>query len=185
MKILFISLLALCCTSTMIAQEQFLDIHINSEKSVTTSLGLIGLSESFGSPDEYKIILRISQLKPGQRYEATITYDAGPENSIHYSHGWVDGNPYANNWHSFIAIATGTGDREAKKGKQDTFIFTIDPKSTSNTLYIPLRSNKPFSFRFSITDSLTGVNPNSLDRWGETYVKDFDEIKAAPFILQR
>ncbi|MDD3250518.1 MAG: hypothetical protein PHF23_09175 [Smithellaceae bacterium] len=97
----------------------------------------------------------------------------------------MDGNPFTGSWHSFIGIATGTGTRDLKRGKQEKFLFFIDSKSTANTLYIPLRSNKPFTFRFSVTDKLTGVNTNSPDRWGETYVKDFDANRAAPFLLQR
>lgn len=185
MKTIVKLILVIFCISIAFSQENFVDIGINSEKNVITSLGFVGLPTAFGSAEEYKVILRISQLKPGQRYEATITYDAEPENSIHYAHAWVDGNPYSNNWHSFVGIATGTGTNTLKSGRQEKFIFTIDSKSTSNTLYIPLRSNKPFTFSFSITDKLTGVNRNSIDRWGETYVKDFDENKAAPFLLTR
>jgi len=189
MKI-FLNLIAiLFCISIIIsnaaAQENFVNIDVNSEKIVTTAPDLVGLPAAFGSAEEYKVVLRIAPVNPGQKYEATITFDAEPNNTIHYAHAWVDGNPFTNNWHSFAGIATGTGTRDLKRGKQEKFLFSIDSKSTANTLYIPLRSNKPFTFRFSVTDKLTGVNANSSDRWGESYVKDFDANRAAPFLLKR
>jgi hypothetical protein len=189
MKTLLKSIVILLCISVSIsiaaAQESFVNIDINTEKTVTTAPGLAGLPAAFGSAEEYKVVLRISPVKPGRKYEATITFDAEPDNTIHYAHAWVDGNPFTNDWHSFAGIATGTGTRDVKRGRQEKFLFTIDSKSTSNTLYVPLRSNKPFTFRFHVTDKPTGVNPNSLDRWGETYVKDFDANRAAPFLLKR
>ena len=164
------------------AQGDFVDIGVNTEKTVTTVRGLAGLPSGLGSAEDYRVVLRIAPLAPGRKYEATFTFDAGTE--IGYAHAWVDGSPYEKDWYSFVGIGTETGSRELK-GKQEKFLFTIDPKSSSNTLYIPLRAHKPFTFRFDVTDGLSGVNRNSQDRWGYYYVKDFDADRIAPFLLKR
>ena len=159
-----------------------MDIGINTEKTVTTVRGLAGLPSALGSAEDYSAVLRIAPLAPGRKYEATLTFDAGTD--IGYAHAWVDGSPYEKEWYSFVGIGTGTGSRELK-GKQEKFLFTIDPKSTSGTLCLALRSNKAFTFRFGVTDKLTGANPNSQDRWGYYYVRDFDADRTAPFLLKR
>ena len=163
----------------------FVNIGVNTEKTVTTVQGLVGLPASLGPAGEYQAILRLAPLVAGRKYEVTITFNAEPEHTIHYRHAWLDGNPYGKDWHSFVGMATGTGTREPKRGKQEKFLFTIDAKSTSGTLYIPLNSSKPFTFRFGLSDKLTGVHSNSQDRWGETFVKDFDANRIAPFLLKR
>jgi hypothetical protein len=189
MKALLRSLVILSCIVSLAgiaaAQGEFVDIGVNTEKTVTTVRGLSGLPSGLGSAEEYRVVLRIAPLVPGRKYEVTFTFDAEPDNTIHYAHAWVDGNPYEKDWYSFVGIATGTGARNLQRGKQAKFLFTIDPKSISNTLYIPLRANKPFTFRFGVTDGLSGANRNSQDRWGETYVKDFDADRIAPFLLKR
>jgi hypothetical protein len=60
----------------------------------------------------------------------------------------------------------------------------VDGKSTSNALYVALRSNKPFTFRIAVTDGLSGANPNSQDKWGYYFVKDFDVDRNSPFLLK-
>ena len=170
------------CAGIAAAQGNFVDIGVNTEKTVTTVRGLAGLPTALGSAEDYHVILRIAPLVPGRKYEVMFTFDAGTD--IGYAHAWVDGSPYEKDWYSFVGIGTGTGSRELK-GKQEKFLFTVDSKSTSNTLYIPLRSNKPFTFRCGVTDRLSGVNPNSQDRWGYYYVKDFDADRIAPFLLKR
>jgi hypothetical protein len=35
-----------------------------------------------------------------------------------------------------------------------------------------------------VTDRLSGVNPNSQDRWGYYFVKDFDADRTSPFLLK-
>jgi len=164
------------------AQGSWVDVPVNTEKTVTTVQGLAGLPSSLGSAEDYLVVLRIAPLMPGMRYEATLTFDAGTD--IGYSHAWVDGNPFQNDWASFVGIGTGTGTREMRD-KQEKFLFSIDPKSTSNTLYLSLRSNKPFTFRFGVSDRLSGITPNSQDRWGYYFVSDFDANKTSPFLLKR
>ena len=79
---------------------------------------------------------------------------------------------------------TGTGTREMI-GKQEKFIFSINPNSTANTLFIAMRSNKAFTFSFEVTDILSGVTPESQDTWGYFYVDDFDADNTSPFLLTR
>jgi hypothetical protein len=178
-------LLFLCLAlyeSMAFAQSGLVDVPVNTEKTVTTIQGVAGLPSGLGSAEDYVVILRIAPLAPGTKYEATLTYDAGTD--IGYGHAWVDGNPFTSDWASFVGIGTGTGTRELRD-KQEKFLFTIDPQSTANTLYLCLRTNKPFTFRFSVSDKLTGVNPNSQDRWGYYFVRDFDTDKTSPFLLKR
>jgi hypothetical protein len=181
-KILVLSLGVIFCAGIACAQSGFVDVPVNTEKTVTTALGLAGLPPGLGSAEEYRVVLRIAPFAPGRKYEATLTYDAGTE--IGYSHAWVDGSPFGNDWSSFVGIGTGTGSRELR-GKQEKFLFTVDPKSTSNTLYLALRSNKPFTFRFGVSDRLSGATPNSQDRWGYYFVSDFDAKGTSPFLLKR
>jgi len=163
-------------------QGPWVDVPVNSEKTVTSALGLTGLPTTLGSAEEYRVVLRIAPLAPGTKYEATLTYDAGTD--IGYGHSWLDGNPFEKDWASFVGIGTGTGTREMH-GKQEKFLFTIDPQSTSNTLYLALRSNKPFTFRFGVSGRLTGVTRDSQDQWGYYFVNDFDANRTSPFLLKR
>jgi hypothetical protein len=158
------------------------DVPVNTEKSVTTVRGLAGLPSSLGSVEDYRVVLRIAPLRPGMKYEATLTYDAGSD--IGYSHAWVDGSPYEKDWASFVGIGTGTGTRELRD-KQEKFLFSINPQSTSSALYLPFRSNKPFTFRFGVSDRLSGKTPNSQDRWGYYFVRDYDAERISPFLLKR
>jgi hypothetical protein len=182
LKFLVILLCIVCCGGNAAAQGRFVDVGVNIEKTVTTVRGLAGLPSALGSAEDYHVVLRIAPLDPGRKYEATFSFDAGTD--IGYAHAWIDGNPYEKDWASFVGIGTGTGSRELRD-KQEKFLFTVDPKSTSNTLYVALRSNKPFTFRFGVTDRLSGVNPNSQDRWGYYFVKDFDADRTSPFLLKR
>jgi len=71
------------------------------------------------------------------------------------------------------------------RDKQEKFLFSIDTKSASSTLYLSLRSNKPFTFRFGVSDQPSGATANSQDRWGYYFVSDFDANKTSPFLLKR
>ena len=182
MKSLMLFLCVILCEGIASAQSGFVDVPVNTEKIVTTALGLAGLPPSLGSAEEYRVVLRIAPLRPGMKYEATLTYNAGTD--IGYSHAWVDGNPFEKDWASFVGIGTGTGTRELRD-KQEKFLFSIDPQSTSSTLYLALRSNKPFTFRFGVSDRLSGATPNSQDRWGYYFVRDFNADRTSPFLLKR
>lgn len=178
-----IFILALVLGSSIASAETgIINIPVNTEKTITTVLGLTGLPSGLGSADSYMAVLRIVPLVPGQKYEATLTYDAGTD--IGYAHAWVDGNPYKKDWSSYVGIGTGTGSRELKN-KQEKFLFTVDPKSTSNMLFVVMRSSKPFKFSFAVNDRPSGVTRNSQDRWGYYFVRDFDADRTSPFLLKR
>ena len=178
-------LFGFCLTAgiSAVMAQSYVDVPVNTEKAFSTVQGVTGLATAFGSPEEYYAVLRIAPLTPGVRYEATLTYDAGTD--IGYSYSVVDGSPFGQDWASFVGIGTGTGTRELP-GKQEKVLFTVDPQSTSNTLYLVLRTNKPFNCRYGVSDRLTGVNPNSQDRWGYYYVSDYDaDDRVPPILLKR
>lgn len=164
------------------AQTGFVDVPVNAEKTVTTVRGVTGLASGLGSPEDYCAVLRIAALAPGRRYEATLTFDAGTD--IGYGYSLVDGDPFGKDTASFVGIGTDTGTRVLRE-KQEKTLFTIDAKSTSTTLYLVLRTSKPFTFRYGVSDGLSGANPKSQDRWGYSYVRDFDADRTAPFLLKR
>ncbi len=179
--ILFICLLSLCLGSPAAAKTGFHDLQVNSALDVTTVTG-VTLPSYFGPPDHYYAAFKMWPVVPGERYEATLTYDAGTD--IGYATAWIDGDPSTREAQSFVGIGTGTGSR-ALKGKEEKFLFSVDPGSTSNVLYVLVRSHKPLHIRFAVTDSPSGVTNRSQDKWGYYYVKDFDADKNAPFLLKR
>ncbi len=182
MRIAFlISLLFLCFGTPAAAERGFYDLPVNSSQDVTTVTG-VKLPSSFGPPEHYYAIFKIWPLVPGKRYEATLTFDAGTD--IGYASSWIDGDPSGKDFASFVGIGTGTGTR-VLKGKEEKFLFSVDPRSTSNVLRVLVRSHKPWNVRFGITDNPSGVTPQSMDRWNYYYVRDFDADKTAPFLLQR
>jgi hypothetical protein len=130
LNFLVILLCIVCCGGNAAAQGRFVDVGVNIEKTVTTVRGLAGLPSALGSAEDYPVVLRIAPLDPGRKYEATFSFDAGTD--IGYAHAWIDGNPYEKDWASFVGIGTGTGSRELRE-KQEKFLFTADPKSTSTT----------------------------------------------------
>lgn len=173
-------LLLLVASFSVYAQSGVTDLRPGESRSVTT-VQLSGLPTAFGGSDSYYAIFRISGMKPGQRYEATMTYEAGTD--IGYAHSWIDGNPFSRDWHSFVGIGTGTGTRRLP-GKQEKFLFSIDRASKSDALYLIVRSNKPWNFSFSV-GSPSGVNKDSRDKWDYYFVSDFDVNKYSPFLLKR
>jgi len=183
-KILYCSLIILTIiglATVAVAKIGYVDVPINSVQQVTTVTG-IGLPPSFGPPEQFYTVFKIYPLIPGKRYEATLTYDAGTD--MGYAHNWQDGEPTSRDALSFVGIGTGTGSR-ALKDKEDKFLFTVDSRSTSNVLYVIVRSHKAWNIRFSVTDRLSGVTRDSQDRWGYYHVTDFDFSKTAPFLLKR
>lgn len=167
--------------SMALGAQSLVDLPVNGEKSVTTA-PMGGLPTALGAPSDPKVLFRLAPLQPGKRYEVTFTYDAGTD--IGYSHAWIDGSPLGKDWLSFVGIGSGTG-RQALAGKQEKFLFTVDPASTSRELYLALRSSAPFTVRVGLTDHLSGVTNQSKDRWGFYYVTDLDADRSAPFKLTR
>lgn len=164
-----------------VAKIGYVDVPINGVQQTTTVTG-IGLPPSFGPQEQFYTVFRIYPLLPGKRYEATLTYDAGTD--MGYAHNWQDGEPTSKDALSFVGIGTGTGSR-AIKDKEEKFLFTVDSQSTSNVLYVILRSYKAWTIRFSVKDRLSGVTRESQDRWGYYHVTDFDFNKTSPFLLKR
>jgi hypothetical protein len=179
--LLLICLVALCLGSPATAKTGFHDLQVNSALDITTVTG-VKLPSYFGASDEYYASFKIWPVVPGKRYEATLTYDAGTE--IGYATAWIDGDPSTKEAQSFVGIGTGTGSRVLKE-KEEKFLFSVDPGSTSNVFYVLVRSHKPWNIRFAVTDSPSGVTNQSQDKWGYYYVKDFDADKNAPFLLKR
>ncbi|MGV8057475.1 MAG: hypothetical protein AB2L12_05505 [Smithellaceae bacterium] len=183
-KIIYITVFFLTIigfTTTVTAKTGFVDVPVNSAVQTRTITG-IGLPPAYGPPEHFYTVLRIYPLVPGKRYEATLTYDAGTD--MGYAYNWQDGDPTTKDSVSFVGIGSGTGSRELKN-KEERFLFTVDPKSTSNVLYVIVRSYKVWDIRFAVTDKLSGVTRDSQDRWGYYYVTDFDFSKTSPFLLTR
>ncbi len=173
--------LAVVTGNPVFAQAGYTDAAVGTVQTVTTAAGF-KLASAFGPADQFYAVFRIFPLVPGKRYEAILTYDAGTD--MGFAHSWVDGDPAAKDWASFVGIGSGTGSREMK-GKEDRFLFTVDAGSTSNVLYVLVRSARPWPIRFAVTDKLSGVNRDSQNRWGYYYVTDFDLDRTAPFLLKR
>ncbi len=176
-----LSLAMVVACATAFAAPPYVDVAVNSSKQAST-VTAFGLPSFFGASSDCHAVFRFAPLAAGKRYEVTLTYDAGTD--IGYAHSWVDGDPMGQDYASFVGVGTGTGTRELK-GKEDKFLFTVDPKSTSNVLYLVLRSNKPWKLGVTLTDRSSGITRNSQDRWGYYYVTDFDFDRTSPFLLKR
>ncbi len=161
----------------------YVELAPNSSRAVATAKSFPAMPNFFGGPDAFYAILHLQPLQAGRRYELTLTFDAGT--NIGYSTGWVDGDPLGKDYWSFVGTGTGTGTREMK-GKQQKFRFSIDPRSTSASMYLLLRSSQPWSLTVGLADQLTpGLTLSSQDAWGYTYLDDFDESRHSPFLLTR
>ncbi|MBM4271539.1 MAG: hypothetical protein FJ139_05195 [Deltaproteobacteria bacterium] len=163
------------------AKTGYVDIPVNSIQQVTTMSG-VGLPPSYGGTGEFHAVFKIFPVVPGKRYEATLTYHAG--DNIGYGISFGDGDPSVRDSVSFVGIGHGTGSR-VMKDKEEKFLFSISPQSTSNVLYVVVGSHRPLNIRFSVTDRPSGVTKESKDRWGYFYVTDFHDRGTAPFLLKR
>ena len=181
LRIVVVSLALLLAAVFAVPEALVVDVPVGSAQAVTTATGA-GVHSSFGSADEYFAVFRLFPVVPGKRYEATLTYDAGGD--MGYGLAWMDGNPATRDWANFVGIGSGTGTREMK-GAELKYLFSVAPQSSSNVLYVLVRSAKPWPIRFALTDRPTGVTPDSQNRWGYYYVSDFDADKYAPFLLSR
>jgi len=159
----------------------FIDVPLNSTKPATTSTHPAALPSYFGPNDHYYSLFRFVGLVPGQRYEATISFESGTD--IGFGHSWVDGNPFGKEYWSFTGIGTGTGTGPRRESQQ-TYLFTVAPASSSSSLYLVFRSHKPMPLRVSLRYP-SGVTRDSQDRYGYYYVTDFDIDRTAPFLLKR
>ena len=171
----------LAAAAAAFGQAGYTDLAPGAEVAVRTLSG-VGLPPAFGSTSQSYAVLRMAPLAPGRRYELTLRYDEGTD--ISYGHSWVDGDPSGKDWFSFIGLSTTTGTRELK-GKEVKFLFSVDGASSSNVMYLVIRSTGPWNLAVGLTDRLSGVTRNSQDRWGYYYVDDFDVSRASPFLLTR
>ena len=172
--------LAIACGAAS-AVPSYVEVPMNGTRQADTVTGF-GLPSFFGSAADCYAVFKLGPLAAGKRYEATLTFDAGTD--IGYGMSWIDGDPKGKDFSSFVGIGTGTGTREMK-GKESTFLFTVDPKSTAAFLYLVIRSNKPWDISMGLADRLSGVNRDSQDKWGYYYVTDFDFDRTSPFLLTR
>jgi hypothetical protein len=181
-RALICALHTFCATALLWAQSGVVDLPVNGARQITTTTEVTGLAPAYGGPSDPKAVVRLGPLTPGQRYEVTLTYYAGSD--IGYAHAWVDGSPFGPDSQSFVGIGSGTGSRSLA-GKQEKFLFTVDPASTSNMLHLVIRSTgKPLALKVSLA-APSGVTKQSQDRWGYFYVTDFDSDRTAPFKLTR
>ncbi len=167
----------LIVAAPLLAQVQ--ELRHGGEVVLSTRPGVQGLASAFGSPSDPCGVVRLVGLQPGKRYQVTLTFEAGSDIGI--GHSWVDGDPFSREWRSFVGIGGGTGSRHLP-GKQEVYLFTVDPASTASTLTLPFRTSRPWQATVRLGDP-SGVTPDSRDRWGYTYVTDFDRDKTAPFKL--
>lgn len=168
--------------STQVASGPWIEVPVNGSASARTAVLASPVANAFGAAADPKTVFRLGPLAPGRRYEVIFTYDAGGD--VGFAHSWVDGSPFGRDWHSFVGIGTGTGTRPMP-GKEARFLFTVASGSTSHHLFIVLRTSQPFPVKVGLTDRLSGLTPQSQDRWGYYYVTDFDADRTAPFLLKR
>ena len=160
----------------------WLPIAVNGDRQVTTAPVTAPLPTSFGATSDPKALFRLGPLSPGSRYQVTFTYQAGSD--IGFAHAWVDGDPFGKSWQNLVGVGSGTG-RQVLQGKEEVFLFTVHPASTSRYIYLVLRSTeKPLMMRVSLK-AASNLSNQSKDRWGFFYVTDFDADRTAPFKLIR
>lgn len=176
-----IGLLLSCCLTGGVWAAEVVDVPLNATRSVTTGGHPAGLPSFFGPGDYSCAIFRFTGLAPGQRYEATLSYESGTD--IGYGHSWVDGNPFGRDYWSFTGIGTGTGSGPRREDHKK-FLFTVDPQSSSRALYIVFSSNRPMPLKVALQRP-SGVTKDTQDRYGYYYVTDFDADRTAPFLLTR
>jgi hypothetical protein len=172
----------LLAAAALSASPPYVDVQPGTAKSAATQTGYTWMPGPFGGPDQNYAVFRLGPLAAGRAYAVTLTYDAGSD--IGYGHSWVDGDPAGKDWASLVGIGTGTGTRQMK-GKEEKFFFTVDPKSTSNLLYLLVRSSRPWNLAVGLADRPAGLTRDAQDRWGYYYVTDFDFDRTSPFLLTR
>ena len=180
----FLSVVAtlMLLASALFASPPYVDVQPGSVKSTVTQAGYSWMPGGFGGPNQLYAVFRLGPLAAGKAYALTLTYDAGTD--IGYGHSWVDGDPAGKDYASLVGIGSGTGTRELK-GKEDKFLFTVNPKSTSNLLYLLVRTSQAWNLSVGLADRPSGLSRDSQDRWGYYYVTDFDFDRTSPFLLTR
>ncbi len=158
--------------------EVFYDLPVNSAKSIVTENAT--LPTGFGPRNQYYVVFRIGPVVPGKRYEATLGFQSGSDTG--FGMAWVDGDP-RQKYASFLGIGSQTGTGQVRP-METKYLFSVDPRSTSDVLFLVIRSDKPWNINMTMADRTT-VTRDSRDRWGYYNVTDFDFDKNSPFLLTR
>ncbi len=173
-------LLALICPAQAPAADGCYDLGVNSSLAVATITGIPDIPPGFGPRDQYYAFFRIGPVVSGKRYEATLGYESGSDTG--FGMAWVDGDP-KQKYASFLGIGSQTGTGQVRP-METKYLFSIDPRSTSDVLFLVIRSDKPWNIKMTVADRAT-VTRDSRDRWGFYNVTDFDFDKNSPFLLKR
>ncbi len=179
--IFFLAFTSIFCASAF-AAPPYIELGVGSTKQAHTAAGYSWMPTYLGGPDQLYSIMRLGPLSAGKSYAVSLIFDAGTD--IGYAISWMDGDPAVRDSFSLVGIGTGTGTREMK-GKRATYLFTIDAKSTSNTMYLLVRSNRPWDFSAELVNRPAGLSRDSQDAWGYYYVSDFDFDRTSPFLLTK
>jgi hypothetical protein len=178
--IIFLSCLSVSAFSQTPAPG-YLDLGVGVETTVVTKSGF-KLASAFGPTDQFYAVIKIQPLKPGVKYDATFTYEAGT--SIYYGQSWVNGDPGKPDWNSFIGIGSGTGGGAKQPGYENKQLFRIDPKSTSAVIYLVVRSDKPWTFTLRVNEAAPGITREMKNKYGYYMVDDHTDGDKRVWLLQ-
>ena len=160
----------------------FYQAQLNKTVTITTVKGL-PLPSSFGGPDYYYAVVQVQGLKPGMKYMVTLIYEGGT--GIDYGFCWVNGNPLTKDWYSFVGIGSGTGTGKLMPGYTIYHVFAVDPKSTSDTIYFTVRSNKPWSIQCTINPAKPEITRNTQNSYGYYCVDDLTNEEKIFYLLDK
>ncbi len=181
-RILVISAAILLSAASVWSSPPYADLKAGSTVQARTAPGYTWMPNYLGGPDQLYAVIRIGPLSAGTQYALSLIFEAGTD--IGYGVSWCDGDPAGKDCASMVGTGTGTGTREMK-GKRATTIFSVDPKSSSDTIFLLVRSNKPWDFSAELVPRPAGLTPSSQDAQGYYYVSDFDADRYSPFLLTR
>lgn len=163
-----------------VAASPYLDVPLNTVKQAVTASGYPWMPELFGGPDQHYAIFRLGPLAAGASYAATLEFSAqdGPT----YAASWVDGDPAGKRFRSLLSVPAGAGLRETTESG-DTFLFSVDGQSTSNLLYLVVRSSEPASLAVAVTGRPPGFAAARGHDGPVVGVTDVEAEGGAPFLL--
>jgi len=158
------------------------ELKLGQRFTLTTAQGLT-LHNSFGGPEYYYTVIRISGLKPNQKYQATLVYEGG--SGIFYALSWVDGHPFQKDWRNLGGLGTGTGTGKSMPGYETYHLFQTDAKSTKDTIYLVVRSDKPWTFELLVSEANPSINELTKNSYGYFATADWTEKGKTFFLLSR
>lgn len=162
--------------------EPMYKVPVGTRATISTAQG-IKLPSSFGNPSEYFAVVQVTDLKPGTKYMATITFEGGT--GIYYGMVWVNGNPYIPDWNHFVGIGSGTGSGRLMPGYYIYHIFATDPKSVKDRIYFVVRSDKPWTLDFVVTPAKPGVDRNTKNMYDYYCVDDLTNGDTVSYLLTK